>query len=56
MIEEQRSIIIDDNGIKIIGKWRIGELLNASNALANTVNGIEITGQVNDQPAPNTEA
>jgi len=41
--DEPRKIIITDQGVQISGRWRIGELLAAAQALTNTVNAFEIS-------------
>jgi hypothetical protein len=39
----QRFIVIAPDGkIEIVGKWKIGELLGAAQALANLANNIEV--------------
>ena len=42
-MSDERKIIITNQGINIDGKWKIGELLAAAQALTNTVNEFEIS-------------
>ena len=57
-MNDERKIIITDKGINVEGKWKIGELLAAAQALTNTVNEFEISSTpqktqdaVNTKPA-----
>lgn len=44
-INPERSIVIKSDGsIQIVGRWRVGELLQAAQQLANAANGVEIVG------------
>ena len=42
---EPRKIIITDKGVEITGRWKIGEILAAAQALTATVNNFEISDQ-----------
>ena len=50
-MSQDRLIVIDATGqIKLVGVWRVGELLGAANALGSMANNVLVT--IAPQPEP----